>query len=143
MRPERDSRARSRGLSARRVPRGRCGRDVREPCDLAFCVAEFQDHRARDSHSKAVFLESLRTLVPELQASDLADGPVGVRAQAMRADGSLVEDFSFVEETGVLHVINAPSPAATASLAIGEHIAAKADALFGISGRGVLTGDAA
>ena len=43
----------------------------------------------------------------------------------------------------MLHVINAPSPAATASLAIGEHIAAKADALFGISGRGVLTGDAA
>ena len=100
-------------------------------------------HEIRRSHSKTVFLESLRKLVPELQASDLTDGPVGVRAQAMRADGSLVEDFSFVEEPGVLHVINAPSPAATASLAIGEHIAEKADALFGITGATRLMGDAA
>lgn len=48
-----------------------------------------------------------------------------MRAQAMTADGRLVEDFHFEQEQGILHVVNAPSPAATASLAIGRHIAGK------------------
>jgi L-2-hydroxyglutarate oxidase len=63
-------------------------------------------------------------LVPEIQADDLVAGGAGVRAMAMARDGSLVEDFHFVEGPGELHVVNAPSPGATASLAIGEEIAA-------------------
>ncbi len=66
---------------------------------------------------------SLQELVPEIRKEDLQRGGAGVRAQAMRSDGSLVEDFHFEEAAGILHVVNAPSPAATASLAIGERIA--------------------
>jgi L-2-hydroxyglutarate oxidase len=77
----------------------------------------------RRSYSRALFCASLQRLVPEIQAEDLAVGGSGVRAQAMSADGSLVEDFHFVEGPGELHVVNAPSPGATASLAIGEEIA--------------------
>jgi L-2-hydroxyglutarate oxidase len=74
------------------------------------------------SISRREFCRSLQKLVPEIQESDLGPGSAGVRAQAMSADGALVEDFSFVEGPGILHVVNAPSPAATASLAIGEYI---------------------
>jgi L-2-hydroxyglutarate oxidase len=77
----------------------------------------------RRSFSRALFCASLQRLVPEIQPSDLMEGGAGVRAQAMSADGSLVEDFHFVEGPGELHVVNAPSPGATASLAIGEEIA--------------------
>jgi len=77
----------------------------------------------RRSFSRTLFCASLQRLVPEIQPDDLAPGGAGVRAQAMSADGSLVEDFHFVEGPGELHVVNAPSPAATASLAIGEDIA--------------------
>jgi len=78
----------------------------------------------RRSFSRALFCASLQRLVPEIQPEDLAPGGAGVRAQAMSPDGSLVEDFHFVEGPGELHVVNAPSPGATASLAIGEEIAA-------------------
>ena len=74
------------------------------------------------SINRKEFCRSLQKLVPEIQEEDLEPGSAGVRAQAMSADGALVEDFSFVEGPGILHVVNAPSPAATASLAIGEHI---------------------
>lgn len=74
------------------------------------------------SISRKEFCRSLQKLVPEIQANDLQPGSAGVRAQAMSSDGALVEDFSFVEGPGILHVVNAPSPAATASLAIGEEI---------------------
>ncbi|MHB1311877.1 MAG: L-2-hydroxyglutarate oxidase [Gemmatimonadaceae bacterium] len=80
-------------------------------------------YELRRSLSKDVFLASLQRLVPELRGDDLLPGPVGVRAQAMRPDGTLVEDFEFLERANALHVINAPSPAATACLAIGEAIA--------------------
>ena len=86
----------------------------------------------RRSRSKAFFLESLQKLVPSLTDDDLQPGGVGVRAQAMRRDGTLVEDFQFVQRDGVLHVLNAPSPAATASLAIGEEIAERAMRQFAI-----------
>jgi L-2-hydroxyglutarate oxidase len=82
----------------------------------------------RRSLSKDVFLASLQRLVPSLQGDDLQPGPVGVRAQAMRPDGTLVEDFEFLERPNALHVINAPSPAATACLAIGSEIAARVGA---------------
>ncbi len=77
------------------------------------------------SFSKQKFCESLQRLVPEVQLADLEPGGCGVRAQAMLPDGTLVQDFHFVERAGALHVLNAPSPGATASLAIGEHIASK------------------
>jgi L-2-hydroxyglutarate oxidase len=74
------------------------------------------------SISRREFCRSLQKLVPEICEQDLEIGSAGVRAQAMSSDGSLVEDFSFVEGPGILHVVNAPSPAATASLAIGAEI---------------------
>jgi L-2-hydroxyglutarate oxidase len=77
----------------------------------------------RRSFSRALFCASLQRLVPEIQPEDLSEGGAGVRAQAMSADGSLIEDFHFVEGPNELHVVNAPSPGATASLAIGEEIA--------------------
>jgi L-2-hydroxyglutarate oxidase len=74
------------------------------------------------SLSKKEFCRSLQKLVPEIRADDLETGGAGVRAQAMTPDGKLVEDFHFEEARGILHVVNAPSPAATASLAIGQKI---------------------
>jgi L-2-hydroxyglutarate oxidase len=75
------------------------------------------------SLSKQAFLRSLQQLIPELRAEDLIRAPAGIRAQALKADGSLVEDFHLLREGRCLHVCNAPSPAATASLEIGRHIA--------------------
>jgi len=88
------------------------------------------------SFSKRKFCASLQRLVPAIQPADLAPGGAGVRAQAMLPDGTLVQDFHFVERAGALHVLNAPSPAATASLAIGEHVARKALAQAGVEARG-------
>ncbi len=69
------------------------------------------------------FVADLQRLVPELRRSDLTRSTAGVRAQAVLPDGSLVDDFLIVERPSELHVINAPSPAATSSLAIGEELA--------------------
>jgi len=80
----------------------------------------------RRSFSKKLFCESLQKLVPEIRRDDLESGGAGVRAQAMSADGNLVHDFCFVDRPNALHVLNAPSPAATASLAIGDEIAKRA-----------------
>lgn len=78
------------------------------------------------SFSRRKFCESLQRLVPAVQLEDLEPGGAGVRAQAMLRDGTLVQDFHFVEREGALHVLNAPSPGATACLAIGEHVARRA-----------------
>jgi len=75
------------------------------------------------SLSKAEFCRSLQKLIPAIRVGDLAPGGSGVRAQAMTSDGRLVEDFHFEEQPGILHVVNAPSPAATAALAIGDTLA--------------------
>lgn len=75
------------------------------------------------SFSKAAFTRALRKLLPDIRAEHLEPAGAGVRAQALRRDGSLVDDFHFVAGRRSLHVLNAPSPAATASLAIGEEIA--------------------
>jgi L-2-hydroxyglutarate oxidase len=80
-------------------------------------------YEVRRSLSKREFCRSLQRLVPEIREDDLVPGGAGVRAQAMTAGGKLVEDFHFEEARGVLHVVNAPSPAATAALAIGSEIA--------------------
>jgi len=82
--------------------------------------------------SKRAFVGALRRYVPDLRPSDLTGGPSGVRAQALTRDGRLVEDFSIGGSAHVLHVRNAPSPAATASLAIGRHIAELAIERFGL-----------
>ena len=65
----------------------------------------------------------LRRLVPEIRAADLVPGPAGVRAQAIDQNGVLVDDFVVHESPAAVHVLNAPSPAATASLEIGRLIA--------------------
>jgi L-2-hydroxyglutarate oxidase len=77
----------------------------------------------RRSFSRELFCRSLQRLVPEIQPDDLIPGGSGVRAQAMSPEGALVDDFYFVQGDRELHVVNAPSPAATSSLAIGEEIA--------------------
>ncbi len=83
--------------------------------------------------SKAAFLASCRRFVPELQARHLVFGPSGVRAQAVDRDGTLVDDFRLGGDERVLHVRNAPSPAATASLAIGRELAETAILRFGLA----------
>ncbi|MEM1255650.1 MAG: L-2-hydroxyglutarate oxidase [Cyanobacteria bacterium P01_H01_bin.21] len=79
------------------------------------------------SFSKAAFVQNLQQLIPEIQASDVISTEAGVRAQALRNDGRLVDDFLIVRERNALHVCNAPSPAATSSLEIGKTIAQQAD----------------
>ena len=82
-------------------------------------------HELAGSISKPRFCRGLQRFVPELRVKDLVPGGVGVRAQAMTREGELVQDFDLLETDHALHVLNAPSPAATASLAIGEEIATK------------------
>lgn len=74
------------------------------------------------STSLRLFCKSLQALVPEVREEDLEPGGAGVRAQALSRDGELVQDFNIVKGDDALHVLNAPSPAATASLAIGREI---------------------
>ena len=78
------------------------------------------------SLSKRAFAKELATLVPEIRAKDLVPAPSGVRAQALSPNGQLVDDFLIVEKERSLHICNAPSPAATASLAIAEEIVERA-----------------
>lgn len=80
-------------------------------------------YELRRSFSRELFCHSLQRLVPEIQTDDLATGGSGVRAQAISPEGELVQDFSLIARPNALHVLNAPSPAATASLAIGAEIA--------------------
>jgi (S)-2-hydroxyglutarate dehydrogenase len=82
------------------------------------------------SASKAAFVRSLQKLVPDVQAADIERGGAGVRAQAVSPNGSLVDDFKISVTEGAVHVVNAPSPGATASLAIGRHIAGLAADTF-------------
>lgn len=78
------------------------------------------------SYSKSAFVRALQHLIPEITEADLIRGGAGVRAMACGPDGTLIDDFLFLEKPGVINVCNAPSPAATASLAIGETVADKA-----------------
>jgi L-2-hydroxyglutarate oxidase LhgO len=74
------------------------------------------------SLSKKTFVRALQKLVPEVRDSDLVRSSAGVRAQALKSDGSLVDDFQFIPSQNMLHVLNVPSPAATASLMIAKSI---------------------
>jgi L-2-hydroxyglutarate oxidase LhgO len=82
------------------------------------------------SMSKKAFVRSLARLVPEIRSKDLEPGRSGVRAQALTSTGRLLDDFLIVERPRALHVCNAPSPAATASLAIAEEVVRLADDRF-------------
>jgi len=82
-----------------------------------MCWEEF-----KRSYSKKLFCQSLQRLVPELEREDLMQGGSGVRAQALSPEGELMQDFHFARQEGALHVLNAPSPAATAALAIADEI---------------------
>ena len=80
------------------------------------------------SMSRSLFASSLARLVPEIGRDDLTPSPAGVRAQALRRDGGLVDDFLIQTVPRQVHVLNAPSPAATASLEIAKHIERELDA---------------
>jgi (S)-2-hydroxyglutarate dehydrogenase len=76
----------------------------------------------KQSLSKALFCRALQRLVPEVQTDDLTQGEAGIRAQALSPAGELLQDFEFARQPNALHVLNAPSPAATASLAIADEV---------------------
>ena len=84
----------------------------------------------RRSFSKRIFVNSLRRLVPEIGLNDVVRGGAGVRAQAVDRDGRLVDDFRIVSTERMVHVLNAPSPAATASISIGRTIAGEVGKLL-------------
>ena len=84
------------------------------------------------SFSKAAFVRALQRLVPAVQSTDLVPGGAGVRAQAVTREGALVDDFKFVPSDRMLHVLNVPSPAATASLMIGRSIVETAADTLGL-----------
>jgi (S)-2-hydroxyglutarate dehydrogenase len=105
---------------------------LKDIADLAFFPGFWRMARAQwrnglaetlRSLSKARFLASLKTLVPGLTEDDILPGGSGVRAQAVGPDGRLIDDFHIRTAPGMVHVLNAPSPAATASIAIGQEIA--------------------
>lgn len=85
----------------------------------------------RRAWSRTLFVESLRRLIPEIEPADVRPGGAGVRAQALDRSGRLLDDFHLVDAERMVHVLNAPSPAATAALAIGETVAERAMASFG------------
>jgi L-2-hydroxyglutarate oxidase len=75
------------------------------------------------SLSKKAFVSALKKLVPEIEMNFITEGGAGVRAQALEPSGKLVDDFRIVQSKNMIHVLNAPSPAATASISIGNYIA--------------------
>jgi len=82
---------------------------------------------------KSVFTKDLQKMIPEIVANDLVTGGAGVRAQAVRRDGTLLDDFAIERTAQAVHVLNAPSPGATSSLEIGRHIAGLAAEAFALS----------
>jgi L-2-hydroxyglutarate oxidase LhgO len=86
---------------------------------------------------RSAYVGALQRYIPSLTADDTLPGPSGVRAQAMSADGNMVDDFVFEGSEGIVHVRNAPSPAATSSLAIGKYIADDAEKRFDLSAAAV------
>lgn len=80
----------------------------------------------RRSLSRRLFVRAMQTLIPEVREADVTPGRAGVRAQAVDPDGKLIDDFRIIQGPRMVHVLNAPSPAATASIAIGRHVAESA-----------------
>jgi L-2-hydroxyglutarate oxidase len=85
------------------------------------------------SFSKRAFVKSVQALVPDLGIHDMYRSRAGVRAQALDRQGNLVDDYVVLEQERILHLINAPSPAATSCLSIGENMADRFDRLLGVA----------
>jgi L-2-hydroxyglutarate oxidase LhgO len=81
---------------------------------------------------KPAFVAEMRRYLPAITSGDVTFGPSGIRAQCLSRSGALVDDFLIEEGDGVIHVLNAPSPAATASIVIGRHIASRAVGHFAL-----------
>ncbi len=77
----------------------------------------------RRSLNKSLFRKALQKLVPQIEENDIVRGGSGIRAQALDKSGKLIDDFRIIENKNQIHVLNAPSPAATASISIGKYIA--------------------
>ena len=86
----------------------------------------------RRAFSKRLFLRTLKRLIPSLTMEDIKPGRAGVRAMLLGTDGNMVDDFRIERRGNHIHVLNAPSPAATAALAIGQHIAEMAETELGV-----------
>ena len=118
-------------LVGRGAGRRRRARDLRDT--LAWpgtyrLVRRFWRTGASELHlaaSRRAFVAAAARYVPDLSAGDVTDGPAGVRAQAVARDGALTDDFIINDAGGALHVRNAPSPAATSSLALAREIAGR------------------
>lgn len=106
-----------------------CWKDIGETLSyegfwkMAFKYGKVGFYEMARSFSKKLFLRDLRRLVPTIEEKDLKPGGAGIRAQAVTREGKLLDDFSILQEKKAIHVINAPSPAATASFSIGRTIA--------------------
>lgn len=102
---------------------------------LFFKNAKFGINEYRRAFSKKLFLKTLQRMIPSLTMDDLKPGRAGVRALLLRQDGDTRDDFRIEYHGNSIHVLNAPSPAATASLAIGGYIVGKAEEHFGLSNK--------
>jgi L-2-hydroxyglutarate oxidase len=98
--------------------------------NLLFNHFGFAYNEYRRAFSKRLFLQTLQRLIPDLTMEDLQPGRAGVRAMALGLDGETIDDFRIEHKGNSLHVLNAPSPAATASLAIGDQIREMAEERF-------------
>ena len=87
----------------------------------------------RRAFSKRLFLRELRKMIPSLRINDIKSGKSGVRAMALSLDGEIIDDFQIVEHQNNIHVLNAPSPAATSCLSIGDEIVKHAKKSFNIN----------
>ena len=93
---------------------------------------KFGFNEYRRAFSKALFLKALKKMIPTLQMEDIIEGRSGVRAMALGYDGEVIDDFKMVKNKNNLHILNTPSPSATACLAIGEHIMEQANLHFNL-----------
>ena len=100
---------------------------------LFFKHWQFGLDEYRRAFSKRLFLKRLQKLIPDLKMADIKPGRAGVRAMALGTDGEMIEDFKIEYKNNSIHVLNAPSPAATACLAIGDEIVEMADRYFNLS----------
>jgi L-2-hydroxyglutarate oxidase len=98
---------------------------------LFFSNVRFGINEYRRAFSKRLFLKTLQTMIPSLTMDDIKPGRAGVRAMLLGVDGDTRDDFRIEHLEDSIHVLNAPSPAATASLAIGEYVAEMAEEKFG------------
>lgn len=100
---------------------------------LFFKHTKFGIDEYRRAFSKRLFLKTLQRLIPSLESDDITPGRAGVRAMALGLDGEMIDDFRFEFKDNSIHVLNAPSPAATAALAIGSEVCLQAEKYFNLN----------